>query len=128
MRARYVRDVYTYAHAPVVAGVIFTAAALEEATLHPGDDLALAFRLMLLGGVGMFMGGISIGVYRAFRVVAKERLVAGLVFAAVVAFGGGLDGVVLIIVLDVVLLAALVTEHLRVEVRTAPAVSSAVDN
>lgn len=36
-RPRFSRDAYTYAHAPLVAGVILAAAGLEEITLHPGD-------------------------------------------------------------------------------------------
>ncbi len=31
-RGRFVRDVYTYAHAPLVAGVVLSAAALEQIT------------------------------------------------------------------------------------------------
>ena len=34
-RGRFARDVYTYAHLPIVAGIILCAAALEEITLHP---------------------------------------------------------------------------------------------
>jgi low temperature requirement protein LtrA len=114
---RYVRDVYTYSHMPVVAGVIFVAAALEEATAHPDDRLALAFRMMLLAGGVMFLGGVGIGVYRAFRVIAKERLVALVALAFFLAFAESVPGVVVIIVFDIVLIAALIVEHMRIEVK-----------
>jgi low temperature requirement protein LtrA len=114
---RYVRDVYTYSHLPVVAGVIFTAAALEEATSHPDDQIGLAFRMMLLAGAVMFLGGVGIGVYRAFRVIAKERLVALFVLAAFLSLASSVPGVVVIVVFDVVLIAALIVEHKRIETK-----------
>ncbi len=120
-RGRFARDVYTYAHLPIVAGIIFIAAGLEHAALHPGDELPLAFRLMLLGGLAMFLGGIGLGVFRSFGVVAVERLVALAALAVVFGIDLGLDGVVLIVALDVVLLTMLAFEHERIELRPARA-------
>lgn len=37
-RGRFARDVYTYAHTPIVAGVILSAVALEEMALHPNQS------------------------------------------------------------------------------------------
>jgi low temperature requirement protein LtrA len=34
-RGRFVRDIYTWGHAPIAAGIILAAAALEEICLHP---------------------------------------------------------------------------------------------
>ena len=48
---RYVRDVYTWAHAPIVAGIILAAAALEEIALHPRDAVPLEFRVMMAAGL-----------------------------------------------------------------------------
>ena len=39
--------------------------------------------MMLLGGIGLFIGGISIAVDRAFGVIAKERLAALVVVAVI---------------------------------------------
>ncbi len=61
-RGRYVRDVYTGAHAAIVGGVIVSAAALEEIALHPGDEIPDNFSLMLVTGLGMFTAGIVIAV------------------------------------------------------------------
>ncbi len=116
-RAELARDAYTFSHLPIVAGVVCAAAALEEITLHPDDELDLAFRLMMIGGLALFLGGVGIAVFRAFGVVAKERI-SGVVAVAVVAgLGSGLDGLVLLIVIDVILLAVLLVEHWRIEVR-----------
>lgn len=114
-RGRFARDVYTYAHAPIVGGIIVSAAALEEITLHPSDPLESSFRWMLFGGLALFLGGIAVAVGRGFRIVAKERLVALVVLAALIATAGSYDGLVLLVLIDVVLLAMLVAEQLRIE-------------
>ncbi len=116
-RGRFARDAYTYAHAPIVAGVILIAVGLEEAALHPDEALPYAYRMMLLGGIGLFIGGIAIAVYRAFGIVAKERLVALVVVAIILFAAADLHSVWLIVVIDVLALAGLTAEHLRIEVR-----------
>ncbi len=116
-RGRFVRDVYTYAHAPLVAGVILSAAALEEITLHPGDALPLAFRLMLFGGLALSMTGVAAAILRTFGVIARERLAAAVVLFLLAIASTELDGVVLLIAVDAVILATLVVEHLRIEHR-----------
>ncbi len=73
-RGRFVRDIYTYAHAPIVAGIVLTAVALEEMALHPSDPFPAAFRAMGAAGLVLFFGGVSIGVYRAFGVFAPGAI------------------------------------------------------
>ncbi|NNF63449.1 MAG: low temperature requirement protein A [Acidimicrobiia bacterium] len=116
---RFVRDIYTWTHAPIVAGIILAAAALEEITLHPGDPVDIAFRLMLAGGLAMFLVGVYLAVWRAFRAQARERLVGAVIISAIVVIGAGLDGVVLLGLVVVVLFAVLVVEHRRVEAMSA---------
>lgn len=115
-RGRFARDAYTYAHMPIVAGVILIAVGLEEAALHPGDALPLAFRMILLAGVACFFGGISIGVWRAFRVFPVERLAAVLAIAVFLLLAGSLDAMWLIIIIDAAAIVGLVAEHYRIEV------------
>ncbi|MCU0273536.1 MAG: low temperature requirement protein A [Acidimicrobiales bacterium] len=114
-RGRFVRDVYTYAHAPLVAGIVLSAAALEEITLHPTDPLPYAFRLMLFGGLALTVVGVAAAVGRTFHVVARERVVAAAVLLVLVLVAETWDGVVLLVVVDAVLLATLVAEHHRIE-------------
>jgi len=114
-RGWFAVDVYTYLHALIVSGVIISAAALEEILLHPTDPIPLAFRVMLAGGLLMFLLGTVACVGRAFRVVIPERIVASVVVVALVAIGGSWSGVALLAVLDGVLFAVLITEHVRVE-------------
>lgn len=114
-RGRYARDVYTAAHAPVVAGIIVAAAALEEIALHPEDPVATSFRVMLAAGLALTVAGVGLAIWRAFGVVARERVVAGAAIAVVLVAGSSWPGVVLLVVVDAIILAALAAEHLRIE-------------
>jgi len=112
---RYARDVYTWAHAPIVAGVILSAAALEEIALHPRSAVPLEFRAMLAGGLFLFLIGVYAAVWRAFRAQARERFVGAVVIAGVVFIGASLEGVVLLTLVVGVMFAVLIIEHRRVE-------------
>lgn len=112
---QYIRDVYTWAHAPVVAGIILAAAALEEISLHPRDIVPLEFRAMLAGGLFMFLIGVYLAVWRAFRAQARERLVGAIVIAGIVFAGNSLEGLILLTLVVAVMFVVLVIEHRRVE-------------
>lgn len=114
-RGRFVRDVYTWAHAPIVAGIILSAAAVEEVALHPADPVPLAFRLMLVGGLGLTVVGVVAAIWRAFHVVARERLVAAIALGAVVLPATRVDGVWLLGGVVVLIAATLAVEHVRIE-------------
>lgn len=114
-RGRYVRDVYTAAHAFIVAGIVCSAAALEEIALHPSDAVPTAFRALLFGGLALSVLGVSVAVWRAFAAVARERLVATVALGALLLLGGSIDGVVLVLAVDAVIIATLVVEHVRIE-------------
>ena len=114
-RGPYARDVYTWAHAPIIGGVIAAAAAVEEILLHPSDPLYAEFRTMLVVGLGLMVLGITLAVYRAYRIIAKERVVALAAIAVLALISGSWDGVWLLVAVDVVIFAALVAEHLRIE-------------
>lgn len=114
-QGRFARDVYTGAHAPIVAGVIVAAAALEEIALHPGDSVPTAFRVMLAAGLIMSLFGVSAAVWRSFHVVAHERVAAAVVIGAMAAVATAVAGTTLLIAVDVVILLMLIVEHLRIE-------------
>ena len=112
-RGRYARDVYTWAHAPIVAGIMLAAAALEAISLHPLERVAPSFRLMLVFGLVLFLGGIAIAVWRAFRTLAAERVVGAAAVAGVMLLGATLNGVTLLTLVVAVLLGSLIVEHYR---------------
>lgn len=114
-RGRFARDVYTWCHAPVIIGVILSAAALEEVTLHPSDPLPASFRVMLFGGLGLTIAGVSAAIWRAFGVLPRERLACCAALAPVVLLAGSWDGLVLLLAVVLFVLTALLVEHRRIE-------------
>ena len=114
-RGPYARDVYTWAHAPIIGGVIAAAAAVEEILLHPSDPLPAEFRTMFVFGLGLMALGIALAVFRAWRAIARERLAALAAIVVLALISGSWDGVWLLVAVDVVIFVALVVEHLRIE-------------
>lgn len=114
-RAHHVADVYTLLHVLIVGGIIVAAAATEEILLHPRDPVHTEFLVMFVAGLAMFFGGIALAVFRAYRVLAKERLTAVAAIALVAVIGRDWDGIVFLIAIDVVIFLGLVAEHFRVE-------------
>ena len=112
---RFIRDVYTWAHAPIVAGVIVAAAALEEIALHPRDEVPLEFRVMMATGLFLFLIGVYLAVWRAFRAQARERLTGALVIAGIVFAGGSIEGLNLLTLVVITMFVVLVIEHRRIE-------------
>ncbi|HEY5685777.1 MAG TPA: low temperature requirement protein A [Acidimicrobiia bacterium] len=112
---KYIRDVYTWAHAPIVAGIILAAAALEEIALHPRDTVPLEFRAMIAAGLFLFLIGVYLAVWRAFRAQARERLVGAVVIAGIVFVGASLEGLNLLTLVVVVMFVVLVIEHRRIQ-------------
>ena len=62
---RFARDVFSFWHAIVVAGVISIAVAFEEAIAHPADSLTSGASLALTGGVALFVGGLAAAAMRS---------------------------------------------------------------
>ncbi len=112
---RFIRDVYTWAHAPIVAGVILIAAALEEIALHPRDAVPLEFRVMMAAGLFLFLMGVYLAVWRAFRAQARERLMGAMAIAGIVFVGASLEGLNLLTIVVVVMFVVLVIEHRRIQ-------------
>ncbi len=115
-RSRFARDVYTYNHYFIVGAILVLAAALEEIMLHPAEPLPGAFRWMLFFGVSVFLLGVVMSIVRAYAALAVERLVAVATLAALIAVSGSVNGVWLLIAVDLLIVAILTVEHYRVEV------------
>ena len=61
----FARDVFSYWHALVVAGVIGIAVAFEEAIAHPEESLSIGASLSLTVGIALFAGGLAGAAARA---------------------------------------------------------------
>ncbi|MEO0494713.1 MAG: low temperature requirement protein A [Actinomycetota bacterium] len=113
--ARFARDVYTYLHALIVSGVIMVAAALEEITLHPTDELYFEFRMIMLVGLLLFFGAVELGALRAYHVFPPERAAAMVAVGVVLFAGGSIDGIWLLAIIDAIIIVALAAESLRLD-------------
>jgi low temperature requirement protein LtrA len=83
---RIARTAYTYAHIPLVAGIIVTAAGDELALAHPLESAAHGGAAwLLLGGPALYLLGALWFKFAVFRVFLGPRA-AGLVMLAAAAF------------------------------------------
>ena len=57
-RGQIGRDIYTYLHLPIVAGIVLVAVADELVIAHPADGLGDAGALVALGGPALFLAGL----------------------------------------------------------------------
>ncbi len=114
-RGRYVRDIYTWAHAPIVAGIVLAAAALEEVALHPESPVPTAFGVMLAGGLALTTAGVAAAIHRAFSVFPPERIVGLAAIVVWVFAGASLNGVTILAGVVALMAVTLVVEQQRIE-------------
>lgn len=83
---RLARIAYTYAHFPVVAGIIVTAAGDELTLAHPSGPSETAAIWLILGGPALFLAGLVWFKHSVFRVVSTPRVTGlGLLAGAAIA-------------------------------------------
>ena len=114
-RGRYARDIYTWLHAPLVAGIILSATSLEQIALHPDDPVPDPFRIMLATGLGFVYVSIAAGIWRAYRFVAWERVITAAAIALAVTATAGTNGLIVLGIVVAVMIGMLIIEGLRVD-------------
>jgi len=75
-RTGLARDVYTYLHLPMVAGIVLFAFALKTTLAHVGDDLDTIPALGLSGGPALYLFAYVALRFRVSRTLGGGRLVA----------------------------------------------------
>lgn len=70
---RIARIAYTYAHIPIVAGIIVTAAGDELALAHPVGHVETAAIWLILGGPALFLAGGLWFKHAVFKVISASR-------------------------------------------------------
>jgi low temperature requirement protein LtrA len=53
------RDVYTYLHLPIIAGIVLSAVGIELLIAHPHEELHLAGAVVACGGAALFLAGLA---------------------------------------------------------------------
>jgi low temperature requirement protein LtrA len=75
-RIALARDVYTYLHLPMVAGIVLFAFAMERTLAHVGDELDTIPALGLTGGPALYLFAYVALRLRVTRTLGRGRLVA----------------------------------------------------
>jgi low temperature requirement protein LtrA len=86
-RGRIARDVYTYLHLPIVAGIIVVAVADELVIAHPGETLAGRELATVAAGPILYLLGATAAVRRAVGSVSRWRLLAAACIVVVALLG-----------------------------------------
>jgi low temperature requirement protein LtrA len=112
-RSNLARDAYTFAHAPIVLGIVSIAVAAEAVIAHPTDDLAGYARFAMAAGNAMFLLGMVLAYRRAAATWLTERALAVAGIVLVVALLPGLDALLLGTLVVAIHVVALVAEAIR---------------
>jgi low temperature requirement protein LtrA len=78
------RDVYSYLHFPLVAGIVLAALGLHDVLAHPDDPLKTVPAFALLGGVAIYLLGHVFVRLRGAHTLNRQRLALALVLFALV--------------------------------------------
>jgi low temperature requirement protein LtrA len=95
-RAAQARDSYSYLHLPMVAGIILFAFGVKTVLAHTGEPLEAVPATALCGGAALYYLAHVAFRLRNVHTVAKRRLVAAAVLAALVPLAVEVDAVVAI--------------------------------
>jgi low temperature requirement protein LtrA len=106
------RDVYTYLHLPIIAGIVLFAVGDELVIAHPTDELHDAGALVALGGPALFLGGLMAVAARLGERQSLARAVAVVALLAAVPLGADADGLVVLALIAALLAVLVVVEQL----------------
>jgi low temperature requirement protein LtrA len=112
-RGKVGRDIYTYLHLPIVAGIVLVAVGDELVIGHPAEALHDSGALVVLGGPALFLAGLMACATRIGQTQSVPRAVVVVALLAAVPLAAGADGLVASGVLTALLAAVVVAEQLR---------------
>ncbi len=81
-RTALARDVYTYLHLPMVAGIVLFAFAMKTTLAHVGDELDTISAVALCGGPALYLFAYVALRLRVARTLGRGRFVAAIVCAS----------------------------------------------
>ena len=112
-RGQIGRDIYTYLHLPIVAGIVLVAVADELVIAHPADDLEDAGALVALVGPALFLAGLMAASARIGHAQSRPRAAAVVALLAAVPLAAGASGLLVSALLTALLTVLVVAEQLR---------------
>jgi low temperature requirement protein LtrA len=111
-RGQIGRDIYTYLHLPIVAGIVLVAVGDELVIAHPRDALHYSGALVALGGPALFLAGLMACAARIGQTQRVPRAVAVIALLAAVPLAAGADGLVASGMLTALLATLVIAEQL----------------
>ena len=112
-RGQIGRDIYSYLHLPIVAGIVLVAVGDELVIAHPTDDPHEAGALVALGGTALFLAGLMACAARIGQKQSARRAALIVALLAAVPLAAGTDGLLVSALLTTLLAALVVAEQLR---------------
>ncbi len=106
------RDVYSIAHYPMIAGIVFFAVGLEEAFLHPLDPPTGFTRWMLATAVALYLLSQAAATYRCWGVITYERI-AGVVIVAGFVAVADMKAELVVLIMTMLMMATMGAEYWR---------------
>ncbi|MCB0874902.1 MAG: low temperature requirement protein A [Solirubrobacterales bacterium] len=110
-RTLLARDIYTYMHALVIAGVILVAVGDEIVIAHPTDPLHGDELLVLVAGPALYLMTLSLIRLRTAGTLSPKRTIAALACVAVGLLARDAEAIVVAGLLTAVLIALVVAEE-----------------
>jgi low temperature requirement protein LtrA len=110
------RDVYTYLHLPIVAGIVLAAVGDELVIAHPRFDLHVAGALVLLGGPALYLAGVIACAARIGQPPDRLRTAVTVLLLAMIPVAAETTGLVAAVIV-VALLGSLVVAEQAISVR-----------
>jgi low temperature requirement protein LtrA len=108
-RGQLARDAFSFAHFPLIAGIVGYAVAVEETVVHPADPMSDPVLVALGAGVALFVASSALSLWRLGGPILLVRLVALGAMAVALVAAGLLDpppfvplGVVAVVLLGIV--------------------------
>ena len=112
-RARMARDVFSYLHLPMFAGIVLVALGLKKVLAHVDGPLETVPAVALCGGVALYLLSHDGMRYRSVRSVNHRRILAAAVAAALIPAATRVDAVVAVALVASVCVALIAYETLR---------------
>ncbi len=124
-RAHLARDLFSYLHLPLVAGVAFVAVGLEGVMSHPLEHLHGVYPVTLGGGAALFLLGLSAVSGRRGHRPRVDHLVGGLICLGLIPLASHVPGLASLGVLVLVLLVVALVDRSRGRIDQSPEMATA---
>jgi low temperature requirement protein LtrA len=107
------RDVYSYIHFPLVAGIVFVALGMKTTLADVGSELDVVIAFAMLGGAAAYLLGLVAHRYRNVHTINVQRLGGAVVLLAFLPVATRIPALAVVAVLAGVLRALIVYESRR---------------